>query len=156
MSIIYRKRQNKIANSTAFNKWYGKAVILDTISTKDLAQEISHSTTVTYADVVAVLIEMQTALKSHLQNSQKVQLDGLGSFRVGIVSKSADTREKFTVNNIKSYRIIFQPETKFVPSGVLTAKGNRKGTFVKTLLEGISAKEMTGKDAEAAPAETGE
>lgn len=125
-----------------YNKWYGKAVVLGKVSTKDLSEEISHATTVTRADVLAVLTELSDALKRHLLNSQKVSLDGLGSFRVGIKSSMTDEKEDFNASKIKGYRIIYTPETTFTPSGELSEKGHRKGVFVKTLLSGITAQEL--------------
>lgn len=80
MAVFYRKYQEKREGNKNFGKWYGRSVILNTVSTKDLASEISHATTVTYADVLAVLAGASEAMKQHLQNSQKVVLDGIGAF----------------------------------------------------------------------------
>lgn len=125
MSIRYRKVQNKIENSNGYQKWYGKAVILSTVSTKDLAEELSHSTTVTRADIMAVLAELTVAMHNHLLNSHKVVIDGLGTFRPGLICKSADDEKSFNANNIKGYRIVY-----------------RTGFFTKSLLQGASAELM--------------
>ena len=92
MSVRFKKVQNKMSGSENFGKWYGRAIMLDTISTKELADEISHASTVTYADVMAVLAEMQHAIKNHLQNSHKVALEGLGVLGVAMQTKLAKTR----------------------------------------------------------------
>lgn len=141
MSIRYRKIQNKIDSSVGYNKWYGRAVVLGTVSTKDLAEELSHSTTLTRADIMAVLAELSEAMRRHLLGSQQVSLDGLGSFRVGLVCKSADTESEFTANNIKGYRIVYRPESQFTATGV-NSKGHRTGFYTKTLLQGVSAEPM--------------
>lgn len=57
MAVIYRKFQNKRKDDQCYGKWYGRSVVLNVVSTKQLAQEIAHATTVTYADVLAVLAE---------------------------------------------------------------------------------------------------
>jgi|LAHS01.1.fsa_nt_gb predicted histone-like DNA-binding protein len=145
MSIRYRKVQNKNKKSAAYGKWYGKSVILDTIKTKDLAKEISHSTTVTYADVLAVLAEVSEAMKRHLQNSHKVVLDGLGSFKVGVKSIGADSREQFDGRQIIGYRIVYTPERFFNASGT-NEEGKPTGVYVKNLLEGVTAKELALAD----------
>lgn len=142
MSVNYRKVQNMMKGTKNYNKWYGKAVVLGKVSTKDLSEEISHATTVTRADVLAVLTEMSDALKRHLLNSQKVSLDGIGTFRVSIKTSMADEKDDFNASKIKGYRIIYTPETTFTPSGELSEKGHRKGVFVKTLLSGITAQEL--------------
>lgn len=142
MSVRYKKTQNKMKQSENYGKWYGRAFILDSISTRQLADEISHSTTVTYADVLAVLAELTSAMKQHLQNSQKIVLDGLGSFRVGLRSKLVDKKEDFSASKITGFRIVYSPEVHFTPTGV-TAKGGRTGIYTKTLLDGIQVKEYS-------------
>lgn len=139
MAIFYRKQQFKIEGSQSYGKWFGKAVSMGDVDTRQLAEEISHSTTVTRADIMAVLIELTQAMKKHLQNSMTVELDGLGDFRVGLKTKAVDKAEDFTAANIYGYQILYHPEVKFVPSGQLSANGKRKGTYVKTLLDGVSA-----------------
>lgn len=141
MSILFKKYMNKMKGNAGFGKWYGRAVILDTISTKELAEEVSHATTVTYADVLAVLAELTSAIKGHLQNSQRVKLDGIGSFRVGIVTAPAESRKSFSAANIKRFNINYQPEVKFQPSGEASSAGKRLGIYVKPLLSGITARE---------------
>lgn len=141
MSIRYKKVQNKIENSLGYNKWYARAVSMGTVSTEALAEELSHSTTVTRADIMAVLTELAVALRRHLLDSQKVELDGLGSFRVGLQCKSAADEKSLDAGNIKGYRIVYRPETKFVATGT-NAKGHRTGVFTKTLLQGVSAELM--------------
>lgn len=90
MSIRYKKQQNKITGSKTYGKWYGRAVSMGRITMKNLAEEISHSTTVTKADIMAVLAELSHVMKAHLQDSKVVVLDGIGSFKVGIRSTPAD------------------------------------------------------------------
>ncbi len=140
MSILYRKCQNKNASSKTFGKWYGKSVMLGVISTKDLAKEIAHSTTVTYADVLAVLAEMSECMRRHLQNSERVDLDGIGQFKVGLQTAPANNSAEFTGTNVVGYRINYKPETYFIANGV-NAAGHRTGSYVKDLLDGVTVKE---------------
>ena len=141
MAVFYRKYQEKRNGNANFGKWYGRSVMLNVVSTKQLAEEIAHSTTVTYADVVAVLAETSQALKQHLQNSHKVVLDGIGSFKVGISTAPANTSADFGVPNIKSFHINYSPEVHFQGNGQVSEKNRRKGSYVKDLLDGITAKE---------------
>ncbi len=141
MAVLYRKYQENRNTSPNYGKWYGRSVILNTVSTKDLANEISHSTTVTYADVVAVLAETSQALKRHLQNSDKVVLDGIGSFKVGLSTLPANSSADFSAQNVKGYHINYAPEIHFVASGQTAEGTKRSGYYVKDLLDGISATE---------------
>ena len=139
MSIRFKTYQCKLKNSKANGKWFGRAMSMGTVNTRTLAEEISHSTTVTRSDVAAVLIELFNAMSRHLLNSQTVVLDEIGSFRVAFKSVPADTEKDFTANNIKSYHIVYRPVTTFVPNGKTNSKGHRQGCYVKTLLNGIEA-----------------
>lgn len=140
MSIMYRKYQNQGEKSTNAGKWYAHALMINTISTDDIATEISGATTVTPTDVRAVLTSLGDFIKSHLQNSQKVTLDKLGSFSVSVRTKSAESSDKFTANNITGYRLNFRPEVRFVAKGVNEA-GHRTGMFITKLLDGITCQE---------------
>ena len=139
MAVLYRKYQNMNPNSKTHKKWYGKFVGLGVVTTKMLAQEIAHSTTVTYADVIAVLAEMSECMKRHLQNSQRVDLDGIGQFKVGLRTRPADTAAEFTAANISGYRINYQPEVHFVLSS--SDGKTRNGYYAKELLDGVTARE---------------
>ena len=134
MPVLYRKVQNKMSGSENYGKWYLQAVPHTDITTKDLANEISH------ANILAVLIELSVAIRNHLLNSDTIHLEGLGTFRTGIRSKIAATRKEATANNIKATRILFRPESTFVPNGEVSEKGHRKGVYVKDLLQGITFK----------------
>ncbi|HCC87266.1 MAG TPA: hypothetical protein DEQ17_03270 [Prevotella sp.] len=142
MAIFYRKQQFKIEGSQSYGKWFGKAVSMGDVDTRQLAEEISHSTTVTRSDIMAVLIELFEAMKRHLQASHTVVLDEIGSFKVGIKCKATEKAEDFTSSKISGYRVLFKPDTKFVANGQISLKGKRKGSFVKSLLEGVKAEEL--------------
>lgn len=154
MAVFYRKYQDKRNGSSSFGKWYGRSVMLNVVSTKELAEEIAHATTVTYADVVAVLAETSQALKRHLQNSHKVELDGIGSFKVGLSTSGANTSAEFGAQNVKGFRINYSPEVHFVGNGQVSEKNHRKGTFVKDLLYGVTAKEAPKNAVDVSPAES--
>lgn len=153
MAIRYKIVQNKIDKSAGFNKWYARAVTLNTVGTEDLAEEVSHSTTLTFADVMGVLIELSNAISRHLLNSDKVQLYRLGSFRAGLKCKSVDNEEDVGASSIKGFRIIYSPNVKFVADGGLSAKGHRTGSYSKPLLQGAKA-ELLGAKKKAKSAST--
>ena len=138
MSIRYRKVQNKIDNSNGFKKWYGKAIIINTVTPEQLCEEIAHSTTVTEADARAIMTEIAVIMKRHLLNSEAVVVEKLGKFKPALICKSADDEKSFTGNNIKGFKIVFQPEVTRIQDGV-NAKGNATYTTVKSLLQGAKA-----------------
>lgn len=141
MSVRYRKYQEKREGNKNYGKWYGRAVHLNNVSTKELAEEIAHSTTATYADTLAVLNELSVALRRHLINSDRVEIEGIGAFKVGISTVAANTSADFGAQNVRSYRVLYQPFKRFVPNGQVTDKNRRAGNFVMNLLEGVTVQE---------------
>lgn len=153
MSVLYRKYQDKRNGAATFGKWYGKAVMLNNVTTKQLADEIAHSTTATYADTLAVLNELSVALRRHLLNSDRVEIDGIGAFKVGLSTAPANTSADFGAQNIKSFHVNYQPFKRFVGNGQVTEKNRRKGTFVYDLIDGVTAKEAAKNAVDATPAD---
>ena len=141
MSVRYRKVQEKREGNKNYGKWYGRAVVLNNVTTKELAEEIAHSTTATYADTLAVLNELSVALRRHLLNSDRVEIEGIGAFKVGIRTAPANTSAEFGAQNVKSYKVNYQPFKRFVPNGQVTDSNRRAGNFVMNLLEGVTVQE---------------
>ena len=83
----------------------------------ELADDIAESTTVTRADTYAVLQSIRPKLKKALLAGQRVVLDGLGAFNIGIHGKcyNAETMalEDFApASYVKGWRLQFRPEAK--------------------------------------------
>lgn len=132
MAIHYRLYQNKNQKSDYFQKWYGRAVNMGTVDTEELASIIEANCTVKRSDILAVLSELTVTMKQQLLDSKRVKLDHLGAFKVAMQTERADTAEKFVPKkNIKSLRIIFQPEVRV-----------KQGRYVKTLLDGATVAEL--------------
>ena len=81
------------------------------------------------------------ALRRHLLNSDRVEIEGIGAFKVGIRTVAANTSADFGAQNVKSYRINYQPFKRFVPNGQVTDSNRRAGNFVMNLLEGVTVQE---------------
>ena len=111
MSIFYRLSQNNMDGSKMFGKWYGRAVHLGTINLAGIAEQIQANTTAKEADVKAVLTELVTVMQRELQASNRVRIDGIGTFKVTFASKGADSAKEYNPTDcVKKFRIIFQPE----------------------------------------------
>ena len=131
MSVKFRLYQNRNSKSEQYNKWYGRALVADVISTDQVATKISQRCTVHPADINAVLQAMAEVLKDELEHGCRVKLDKLGSFKVGMHTKLADTAEQFDPEvNVKSLQVIFIPETCVV-----------RGKRMKTLLRDVKVAE---------------
>lgn len=112
------------------------------ITTEELAEELSHDSSVNYADIVAVLYALAVSIRRHLLSSQTVHLEGLGSMRVGVRSHMAETPEAVSPKLIYAYRVIFTPDKTFTPSGEEGPKGGRRGFYTKKLIRGIDSAKL--------------
>lgn len=141
MSIKYIASQIKIPGSRGYGKWYAKMVSTGTVRTEQLAEELSHSSSVTRADIVAVLYALAVAIRSHLLQSEVVHLEGLGTLRVSLQSHTTETEESVGDNLIYNYKVVFLPEMSFNQIGP-GPNGGRKGFYTKELISGANAKKM--------------
>lgn len=90
-------------------KAYAKAQISQELTLKDLSKQVASQTTVSRADVSAVLISTVENLFEALQEGKQVDFGELGKFRLQITSRGAETAEKFTATNITGVNIQYVP-----------------------------------------------
>lgn len=115
---IYKNTNPK---SAAYAKYFVRAVYDDKfITTEELADYIQQQATVKRSDCKAVLDELGSALKHFFELGQKVRLDGIGIFKVGITSTGSNSQAGCTAANVKSAHVIFTPETIAVAAGRTT------------------------------------
>lgn len=108
-SVVPRKNP---ADKGAPAKYYATAQARGYSSLEEIAEKISRSTTVTRADVKAVLAALEDETIDLLQNGEIVQLGDLGTFRASISSKGAEVAEEYNVSMIKGVKVIFRPSKK--------------------------------------------
>ncbi len=132
MSIKFRATRIGILSSPNLGKWYAKMVPIGTITSEQLAEEVSHMSTVTRSDMLAVLWSLAEVIRRHLLNSEIVHVDGLGSFRVGFRSRAEDV----SADDIYGLRVVMTPERKFQQTGV-TERNGRTGYFTGELIRGV-------------------
>ena len=118
MSQKVQKYRNTNEQSKTFGKYYVRPVYdKKFITTSDLADFIQTQCTVKRSDVKAVLDELGGAFKHYFELGQKIKLDNIGIFKVGISSGCSDTEDGCTASLVKSLRVNFQPETTAVLKG---------------------------------------
>jgi predicted histone-like DNA-binding protein len=109
---IYKNTNRK---STAYNKYFAKAVYDNHfVETDQLAEYIQNRASVTRADCKAVLDELGTAMKHFFELGQKIKLDKVGIFKVGLSSKGTFDVAGATAALAEKARVLFQPETESV------------------------------------------
>ena len=90
-------------------KAYAQAQMRDELTLKGLSKRISSQTTVSRADVSAVLISAVENMVEALKAGDQVDFGELGKFRLQLTSEGAATAEEFTANNITGVNIQFVP-----------------------------------------------
>lgn len=112
MALNYKIYQSNRKGDTQ-GKFYARALHTGTVTIDDLATIMQNNCTLKRSDIRAVLIELIEVMTTQLQNSNRVKLEGLGTFKLGISTTGAATAKEFTaVKNIKGTHVLFQPEVK--------------------------------------------
>ena len=138
MSIKFRMYQDNRKNSKRKGYWYARAVSPDLVSVKDLALRISERCTVTEPDILAVISALVFEMNQVLKDGNRVKLDGLGTFRVGIHSQGVQKAEDFNAQ-----RDIYGAHVLFAPTVTIDAMKRR----VKALISGLRIQEAVQYDA---------
>ena len=120
--VFYKLYQENNPKSVNVGKWYARAVAIQTIDTEGLIAEIEKLCTATDADVVAVMRALVFVMNKKLQDGYRVKLNGLGSFKIGLKTKAAESAKEFTATkHIVGSRVNFRPETHWS-----AADGNKR------------------------------
>lgn len=93
-------------------KYYANPVYTGEITLDQLTEKIEKISTVSGADIRAVLYALVDVIPSELANSQIVRVGDLGSFRISLSSEGKEKEEDITANSIKSSKILFTPGAK--------------------------------------------
>ncbi|WP_103664892.1 HU family DNA-binding protein [Gracilimonas amylolytica] len=94
-------------------KFYASAQSTGSAGIEELTNRIEKISTVSGADIRAVLYSIIDVLPELLSDGNIVEIGDLGSFRVSISSKGSEVAEEVSSSNIKKAKIIFRPGKKF-------------------------------------------
>ena len=108
MAIKYRivERQNALTKTL---QYYAQVEPVEPLTLQDIVEGIEKTSTVSSADIKAVLDALQFEVIRALKGGQSVRLGDLGSFRPTLTSRSALSAEAFTRDNLKGVRVQFTP-----------------------------------------------
>lgn len=108
---FFKKIQKKINNL-----WYPQSVLVGKpVTTDQVARRIAAESTVSPADVRAVLTALGPVMADYMAQGRSVKLDGIGSYYFTAVSsqKGVARPEEVTASLISSVRVRFLPETRY-------------------------------------------
>ena len=95
MPILYKMKQITAPNTSATGKYYALTQYTGTWRTRDVAKLIQANCSLKESDVLAVISELVCTMKLLLQDSQRIQLDGFGTFKIAITNESVEHPEFF-------------------------------------------------------------
>ena len=137
MAVNFKIYQSNRKGGTN-GKFYARAAHRETINTKDLAEVMQNNSTVKRSDIVAVLTELSEVLRQELQRSNKVHIDGIGTFKIALRSTGAVEASEFSVSkNVTGSKVNFSPAYT-----VDSATGARS----RSLLSGMKVTETPKND----------
>lgn len=111
MSLKYKiieKGQPGVAGGGE-KKFYASPVLNGDLTLSGLTKSIEKISTVSGADIRAVLYAMVDVMTDSLANGQIVRLGELGSLRVSISSDGKATADEVNASAIRNSRVIFAP-----------------------------------------------
>lgn len=109
MAINYSLAKLNPGLAKSDGKFYARAQVNATTNLKEFSQLIASQTTVSRADVSAVLISSVENLIMELKRGNQVEFGELGKFRVQLMSEGTEKASDFTANKITGIRIQFVP-----------------------------------------------
>ena len=117
---FYKKVKKKING-----KWYPQAVLVGRrISTEQISKRLAAESTVSPADVIAVLTALGSVMADYMSQGHSVKLDGVGTFYLTATAAKNGVSNAKDVNadQIVGVRVRFLPETHYEGG---RAKGKR-------------------------------
>ena len=114
--VEYSLRKNPPLGQTRQSKYHPVLANVTTVDLRQLCSEISHATTCTSSDVLAVLDALVQSLRSHLSSGRRVTIDGLGSFVAKIESEEPIryTDDKSIARHLRFTGVNFTPKQELV------------------------------------------
>ena len=113
--------------------YFPQAVVVGKpIETKKIAERLAKISTVSYADVLAVLAEMPGVLADYMSQGKSVKLEGLGTFRYTPDTEGVENEADFDFQKqLKAVRVSFIPTKE----GAVTKGGTATRALVPTGIE---------------------
>ncbi|MDD7596185.1 MAG: HU family DNA-binding protein [Prevotella sp.] len=121
---FYKKVKMKVNG-----KWYPKSVLVGSaVTTEQVARRVAAESTVSPADVRAVLTALGGVMGDYMAQGRSVKLDGIGSFYFTAQAErnGVATEEEVTAALINGVRVRFIPETRYRGGGTRAAGGGRR------------------------------
>ena len=146
---FYKKQFNE-----KFGVYYPQAVTVGKpVDTKEVAKRLAKISTVSLADVLAVLAEMPGVLADFMAQGKSVKLEGLGTFRLTLNTDGVENEADFDFQKqVKAVRVQFVPTKE----GAVTKGGTATRALVPTGIEWLEYGDKAEEEETVDPDEGGE
>ena len=136
---FYKEQYNE-----KFGVYYPQAVVVGKpVDTKTIADRLAKISTVSRADVAAVLAELPGVMADYLAQGKSVRLDGLGTFRYTLDTDGVENREDFDFQKqVKAVRVQFTPTKE----GAATKGGTQTRALVPGGIEWLKYDGQAAED----------
>ena len=140
MALLFKPFQSVLENKEGARLFYPRTVVIGNVDTDTLAQEIAEYSSLTKGDVKNTIDNLITVMTRHLQASESVTLDGLGTFRLTMRSpgKGAASAQEVTASQA-SIHVCFAPAARRNPDGTVSTRSLVSG--VRCVLQPVSVVE---------------
>lgn len=110
MAINYAKVKRTInVGNNPGEKFIARIVKEQAVDLDQIAEEIAGASTMSKADVLGVLQQLQVQMKYHLLRGAAVKLELLGSFTPSLRAKAVASPDEVNIQAIKGVHINFKP-----------------------------------------------
>jgi len=94
----------------AKGRLHARAITSGTIGTNELAEEIQSRSTISTADVVAVLSSLKDVAIDHFKDGHRIHIDGFGYFQITLSCPPVQTENEIRAESIRFKSVVFRPE----------------------------------------------
>ena len=113
MPVIYKSFQSVLTNKEGKKLFYPRVVLTGMWTPEQVAKEIAELSSLSPVTRKNVIDNLVTVMTRHLQSSESVTLDGLGTFRLTMKSTMNGVEEALKVSATQStLRVRFLPASK--------------------------------------------
>lgn len=139
MPVLYESFQSTLKTKSGKKLFYPRTVRIGTVNTSLIAKEIAGYSSLSAGDVKNCIDNLVTVMTQHLQASESVTLDGLGSFRMVIKSSGKGVEKEKDVSGAQAtLHVCFVPSctrnpdrsvaTRSLVTGVECVRYDRAGS----------------------------
>ena len=114
MSIEYKVIERVNPQDRTKKKYYASANITGRTSTRHLCKEVEQLSALSGAEVRGVLYTLSELLPKHLAQGRSVEIEGIGTFRISLISEGEDKAVDVDTRSIQGPRFIFNPSKELL------------------------------------------